>query len=174
VRLNDLVDDMLDLTKPRKPELSPTDLAAIAREVVALASRLGRSAQDVAVAYLGPAEGSRLEVIADSRQLRQVVWNLVRNGVQASGPGAQVTVHVRADHRQSVIEVSDTGPGISSEAREHLFDAFFTTRSHGVGIGLAVVKRIVEDHGWSIEVRSDAGQMTVFQVTIPNRRQATR
>jgi two-component system sensor histidine kinase HydH len=68
-----------------------------------------------------------------------------------------------------VVEVIDRGPGIAKEAREHLFDAFFTTRSHGAGIGLAVVKRIVDEHGWAIEVL-DSGptgeRSTTFRVLI--------
>jgi len=145
---------MLNLSRPRKPELTPTDLAATAREVVALASRFGRSAQDVAVTYRGPTEAEHVEVMADSRQLRQVIWNLVRNAVQSAAPNTQVTVSVDNTNSDPSIEVTDEGAGISAEAREHLFDAFFTTRAHGVGIGLAVVKRIVDDHRWTIQVES--------------------
>jgi two-component system sensor histidine kinase HydH len=65
--------------------------------------------------------------------------------------------------------VRDHGPGIAPEARERLFDAFFTTRSHGIGIGLAVVKRIVDDHGFAVEVESPAGLGTTFRILIPAR-----
>ena len=65
-----------------------------------------------------------------------------------------------------VLEVTDNGPGVPPDARERLFDAFFTTRSHGMGIGLAVVKRIVDDHGFAIEVDSTEGKGTVFRVRL--------
>jgi signal transduction histidine kinase len=65
------------------------------------------------------------------------------------------------------LEVADRGPGIPTDARARLFDAFFTTRAHGMGIGLAVVKRIVDDHGFTVEVDSAEAQGTTFRVRIP-------
>ncbi len=94
----------------------------------------------------------------------------MRNAVQATAPGTEVTVRVEPGPHRVLVEVLDRGPGIAPEAREHLFDAFFTTRSHGAGIGLAVVKRIVDDHGWDIDVSGPGdGETgcTRFRVTIP-------
>jgi signal transduction histidine kinase len=166
-RLNDLVDDMLQLARPRRPVLSRVDIARTAREVVALASQSGRGA-DVNVRYEGPAENESLVLDADPGQLRQVMWNLVRNAVQASSPGARVTVRVaeqtKGKTRSAILEVHDDGPGIGAAARGRLFDAFFTTRSSGMGIGLAVVKRIVDEHGWVIEVESKEGRGATFLV----------
>jgi signal transduction histidine kinase len=166
-RLNDLVDDMLQLARPRRPVLSQVDVARTAREVVALASQSGRGT-DVNVRYDGPGEKEGLVLEADPGQLRQVMWNLVRNAVQASSPGARVTVRVGSETkpkmRGAVLEVHDDGPGIGAEARGRLFDAFFTTRSSGMGIGLAVVKRIVDEHGWVIEVESNEGRGATFRV----------
>ena len=170
-RLNDLVDDMLQLARPRRPIPADVDVARTAREVVALASQSGRGT-DVNVRYEGPGENEPLVLQADPGQLRQVMWNLVRNAVQASSPGARVTVRVlaepktqaRSPTRPTVLEVHDDGPGIGAEARDRLFDAFFTTRSSGMGIGLAVVKRIVDEHGWVIEVESKEGRGATFRV----------
>jgi len=167
-RLNDLVGDMLDLTRPKRPEPAPTDIAMIARDVVTLAARLGRGVGDVAVQYDGPAEPTIIE--ADAAQVRQVLWNLVRNAVQATAPGTTVTVRVYSDSDGYLcFAVADQGPGIPKDAQDRLFDAFFTTRTHGSGIGLAVVKRIVDDHGWHISVTSESGQGTVFRVTTTSR-----
>lgn len=170
-RLNDLVDDMLQLARPRQPVLGDVDVARTAREVVALASQSGRGA-DVLVRYDGPADPESLITRADAGQLRQVVWNLVRNAVQASSPGAKVMVRVASDavaskrksNGATLLEVHDDGPGIGAEAKGRLFDAFFTTRSSGMGIGLAVVKRIVDEHGWRIEVESKEGRGATFRV----------
>ena len=93
----------------------------------------------------------------DPAQIRQVLWNLVRNGVQATAAGTKVTVSVRASDARVEMTVTDEGPGISGEAANKIFDAFYTTRSHGAGIGLAVVRRIIDDHapfGATIEVQS--------------------
>jgi len=169
-RLNDLVDDMLQLARPRRPVLGEVDVARTAREVVALASQSGRGT-DVNVRYEGPEQDGSLVLQADPGQLRQVMWNLVRNAVQASSPGARVTVRVagisKGSHRSvrgAMLEVHDDGPGIGAEAHGRLFDAFFTTRSSGMGIGLAVVKRIVDEHGWAIEVESKEGRGATFRV----------
>jgi signal transduction histidine kinase len=155
-RLNHLVSDMMDLTAPRRPEPEDVDVAALAREVVELASRSDRSgAGDVTVHYRGP-EGSTM-ARCDAAQMRQVLWNLVRNGVQATGAGTSVTVSVQTLGERVEMAVSDEGPGILPEAALKIFDAFYTTRNGGAGIGLAVVRRIIDDHkalGASISVRT--------------------
>jgi signal transduction histidine kinase len=95
-RLNDLVSDMVDLSRPRRPELATVDIAVLAREVVELAGRSGRSVSDVRVVYEGP---DALPIVADGAQMGQLVWNLVRNGVQASDPGGLDSFFpVFADH----------------------------------------------------------------------------
>ena len=89
--------------------------------------------------------------------MRQVLWNLVRNAVQASGAGQRVRVVVRAGGGGVDLSVDDQGPGIPDSARAKIFDAFYTTRAGGAGIGLAVVKRIIDDHaaaGATIAVES--------------------
>lgn len=155
-RLNNLVSDMMDLARPRKPEASDVDVAAIARDVVELAARSERSGSgDVGVRYIGPE--SPVLARCDAAQMRQVVWNLVRNAVQASAAGATVIVRVEEEEARVRLSVSDEGPGIDPEMAANIFDAFYTTRSHGAGIGLAVVRRIIDDHaamGATIEVRS--------------------
>lgn len=162
-RLNDLMNDMLDLSRPRLPSKHRFDVVKVARDVVALASSSGRGS-DVQVRYEGPDE---LEVFADPAQMRQVLWNLLRNAVQASSAGDEVTVRLDARGDRIALEISDHGPGIAPSARDRLFDAFFTTRSHGVGIGLAVVKRIVDDHAFAIEVENGPERGTTFRILIP-------
>lgn len=162
-RLNDLVGDMLDLSRPRAPVVSPVDLGATTRDVVALAARSGRGV-DVRVRYEGP---DVAPILADAAQIRQVVWNLMRNAIQASSASDEVVARVSSAEGEAVLEIIDHGPGIPSEARERLFDAFFTTRSQGMGIGLAVVKRILDDHGFAIDVESGAQKGTIFRVKIP-------
>jgi len=163
-RLNDLVGDMVDLSKPRTPRAEATDVAALAREVVALATHAARGA-DIQVRYEGPV----VEAIArcDGAQMRQVLWNLVRNAMQASPAGSTVTVRVSTDDRQVHLAVDDQGPGLPPDAR--IFDDFFTTRTHGAGIGLAVVRRILDDHGpmgAKLIVAAPTGGGASFRVTL--------
>lgn len=166
-RLNDLVTDMIDLSKPRKPLLGDVDVAAVSREVVDLASKSGRAVSDVSVQYTGTTSAL---IRADGAQLRQLVWNLVRNAVQASGAGDVVTVEVGEDDSGEVeLSVRDNGPGIDAVAMDRLFDAFFTTRSQGTGVGLAVVKRIADEHGFSIWVESKEGWGAAFRLRLGKR-----
>ncbi len=165
-RLNDLVTDMMNLARPQRPQLACVDAAATAREVVLLSAQSGRAVSDVNVTYAGL---ERALICADSAQLRQLIWNLVRNAVQASGAGSEVTVAVRAeanDAKYAELCVEDHGVGLSEEAKERIFDAFFTTRAQGTGVGLAVVKRIADDHGFSIAVESESGRGATFTVEL--------
>jgi signal transduction histidine kinase len=162
-RLNDLVSDMMDVAKARKPELRIVDAARLAREVVALASRSGRAVSDVHILFSGE---ESLCVRADASQLRQLIWNLVRNAVQASTAGGSVGVRVEEVVGAGFLVVEDDGVGIDPDAKERLFDAFFSTRTHGTGIGLAVVKRIADEHGFSIDVASERDRGARFRVAL--------
>lgn len=167
-RLNDLVTDMIDFSRPRSPELRVVDAVATASDVVKLAGRSGRGVSDVAVVLEHNRQEARIR--ADGGQLRQLIWNLVRNAVQASNAGSRVVVSVNVSAQDQVeLCVSDSGVGLSAEARGHLFDAFFTTRSQGTGVGLAVVKRIADDHGFTISVESDLGSGATFRLRLGQR-----
>jgi signal transduction histidine kinase len=163
-RLNDLVTDMMDLTRRRAPMLEDVDAADVAREVVNLASKSGRGASDVRVVYAGDEEA---RVRADAAQLRQLIWNLVKNAVQASGAGDEVKVSVTAAKAAAPeLVVADEGVGIDDVDSERLFDAFFTTRSQGTGVGLAVVKAIADAHGFEVDVSSEKGRGATFRVRL--------
>jgi signal transduction histidine kinase len=161
-RLNELVTDMVDLARPRQPLLAPVNVARLVGEVISLAQRSGRANHDVRVVQRAPAA---VWVRADAGQLRQLVWNLLRNAIQASGAGAEVRVSLDVGERV-LLRVEDDGVGIDSASRERIFDAFFTTRSQGSGVGLAVVKRIADDHGFAVSVLSEAGQGARFEVDL--------
>jgi signal transduction histidine kinase len=123
-------------------------------------------------------EDGVLPIEADADSIQQVALNLVRNALEATPRGGRVAVRVerasidRADHRvrEAIrISVRDTGRGMDRETRERAFDAFYTTRAAegGTGLGLAVVKGIVDDYGGRIDVRSALGEGTTFAVDIP-------
>jgi signal transduction histidine kinase len=162
-RLNDLVSDMMNLARPRAPIIESVDLAQVAEDVTRLARRSGRGGADVPIAYDGP---ESLVVLADASQLRQVLWNLVRNAVQASEPGSPVIVRAARNAEGVEVSVIDRGEGIPESMRERIFDAFVTNRAQGVGIGLAVVKQIVDAHHALIRVGDgDDGRGTAISVT---------
>jgi len=163
-RLEDLVSDMMRLARSSTPERAPVDMAALCREIETLASSSGRGSGDVRVVYRG---APSLWTRGDAAQLRQVVWNLVRNAVQASHAGDEVTIHLEGEERELKLSVADRGEGIAEVDRPRIFDAFFTTRSQGTGIGLAVVKQIADQHGFSVTVGSAAEGGAVFTLRMP-------
>ena len=109
------------------------------------------------------------EVIADRVQIQQVLMNLMLNGIEAMGETGGVLT-VKADIRgdgQIEISVNDTGPGLPQGKAEQIFDAFFTTKPQGSGMGLAISKSIVESHGGQIWATGDAGHGATFHFTLP-------
>ncbi len=171
-RLNDLVSDMVDLSKTRPPEVEDVDIVVLCREVVELASR-SPGGHEHRVEYVeDPNSKDHFHVQCDPAQMRQVLWNLVRNGLQASAAGGVVRVGVGREQGRVAFWVEDEGVGIDEEQKQRIFDGFYTTRAHGAGIGLAVVKRIIDDHapfGLSITVADSRGPThgARFVVTMP-------
>ena len=112
--------------------------------------------------------GERIE--GDEDQLRQVFTNLILNGLQAMETGGTLTVSTETDNKDPEfcsVTIGDSGYGISTEVREKLFTPFFTTKSRGTGLGLAVSYGIVKDHGGDIKAESEPGQGAEFIVTLP-------
>ncbi len=155
-----IVDGLLDLSRPIQIEREPVDLRALCDDVVA---RLGevRLLDGVAVEVAGAGR-----VAGQPQKLRQVVLNLVKNAVEAAGPGGRVEVVVAADGDGARLTVSDSGAGLTGEARERLFEPFYTTKDSGTGLGLAVSKGIVEAHGGTIQADAGPGGAR-FEVRLP-------
>jgi two-component system sensor histidine kinase ResE len=111
--------------------------------------------------------------LADRARLVQVINNLVDNALRFTPPGGEVCIGVRAKGTEIVVEVSDTGPGISEEDQAQLFQRFFRTDAarqqgiSGTGLGLTIVKAIVEQHGGRVHCRSSVGEGTTFGFSLP-------
>ncbi|MGH7310853.1 MAG: two-component system sensor histidine kinase NtrB, partial [Candidatus Rokuibacteriota bacterium] len=103
----------------------------------------------------------------DQHRLRQALWNLCLNAVQAMPAGGELTVSVDADDQSLRITISDTGEGIAPGNLGHVFEPFYSTKPGGSGLGLALVHRIVHEHGGDVEVQSAAGLGTTFKLTLP-------
>ncbi|MBV9290822.1 MAG: hypothetical protein JO222_00100 [Frankiales bacterium] len=156
-----IVTDLLEFARQRQPVVSDVDLNALVDEVLSvLPPPTGMTVQREGVS--GPVIAR-----ADRDMLRQVVLNLVSNGYQAMTDGGVLTVGVRAVDGAVQLAVRDNGAGMSAETRGRLFEPFFTTKARGVGLGLAVSKRIVEAHHGDISVDSVEGEGSEFRVTLP-------
>jgi two-component system, NtrC family, sensor histidine kinase HydH len=110
----------------------------------------------------------------DPELMRSVFYNLLLNAAQASPPKGSITVKTRQLHEMVEVAVIDCGSGIEKKHLENIFNPFFTTKAQGVGLGLAIVSKIVDEHGGKIAVESEAGSGTVFRVYLPCREVAAR
>jgi signal transduction histidine kinase len=162
-RLNRIVGDLLDFARPSQPELRPEHLDHVVEDAVAaaLAQRGGR------VEIVRDLDPSVPPVAMDARLVRQAVLNVAVNAVQAMPRGGRLILRTRREGDGAVLEIEDTGVGIPEEVRSRMFEPFFTTKASGTGLGLAVVKRIVEGHGGAVAVRSTPGVGTVFALRFP-------
>jgi two-component system sensor histidine kinase PilS (NtrC family) len=184
-RLDHLIADFLEYARPAAAEPAPVLVGPVVEDVVKMfeASRPAGVALSMAV----PADCT---VLADSRQLRQALWNLVLNAAQAMPAGGSIRVEARrlAEPPQGVdpqrrnardeearcveIAIADTGVGIPPEVLERVFEPFFTTKRAGSGLGLPTVHRIVENHGGSLALESRTGAGTTVRVRLPAARDA--
>jgi signal transduction histidine kinase len=165
-RLNDLVSRLLYFARSGHDARRPVDLNALVRDVLEL-TRAQADGQKVTVgAELDP----KLPTLAGSAQaLQQVVLNLTANALQAMPAGGRLECLTRwlPAQGQAELRVRDTGPGVPAEARARLFEPFFTTRPEGTGLGLALCREIVRQHGGSIELAEGSGPGAEFVVRLP-------
>jgi len=157
-RLDRTLGELLDYVRPRPLSRTPVSLAALFEDVAALlrpqCEHLGVRLE-ISVRAAGGAEDIVVE--ADADRLKQALLNLVLNGAQAQVHGGVVRLRGLPDR----IEVEDEGPGIPESVREKLFEPFVTTRAAGIGLGLAVVARVAEEHGFDLDFHT-GGEGTVF------------
>ena len=145
-----------------KPE--QVDVAELAAEVVEF---LSFDFEEAAVAVRVETAPGVPPVIGDRRKLRHVIVNLLVNARQAMPMGGQATIRIRPAGAHVRLDIEDTGCGIPAEDQPRVFEAFFTTKSEGTGLGLAVVKRTIEDLGGAISFASEVGRGTSFHVLLP-------
>jgi two-component system, NtrC family, sensor histidine kinase HydH len=171
-RLNRLVGELLDFARPRALSLQAEDVGRVIQDALDAAGSDPASANSK-VRLVAEVESGLPPVPMDRRQLHQALVNVAVNALQSMPKGGSLRVLARRDGVGSSgrsrlrIDVSDDGPGIGPELLLRIFEPFFTTKAKGTGLGLAVVKRIIEDHEGSVEVRSEVGRGTTFIFHLP-------
>jgi len=164
----DVVKKLLIFARQMPTIKSSADLSAVAEEAYSfLASRLEKENIECVLEL----QIDIPRIIADPAQLRQVVVNLIVNAFQAMPDGGTLTLATRGDESHVYLVVEDTGVGMGEDVKKKIFLPFFTTKDvgQGTGLGLAVVHGIVAAHGGSIDVRTESGKGSRFEVRIPRK-----
>ncbi len=168
-RAANIIDRIRDHIKKAPPRKDRFDLNAAINEVIELArsaiTKNGVSVQCRLADGLFPVQGDRV-------QLQQVVLNLILNAVEAMGSvearARDLSISTQQDHRGVLVAVRDSGPGIDSEHLERVFEAFYTTKSTGVGMGLSICRSIIDAHGGRLWAEANEPRGAVFRFTLPS------
>lgn len=163
-RMNALVASFLDFARPLQIRPVENDLKGVIEGVMREQSELARTR---GVKLVTKAEDHDLIFAFDRDLLRLALSNLVQNAIQASAAGQEVELRAETTAGPVVIFVSDEGEGIRREHLESIFNPFFTTKTKGIGLGLALVAKIVDEHGGRIQVWSELGKGTRFELMLP-------
>ncbi len=166
-RASDVIRRLRDFLRKNESERRPIDLNQIVRDTLPLVRRELQDHRIDLVLELAPRP---ITVDADPIQIQQVVVNLVNNACEAlsnSNGERTIDIRTRAELDHVVFEMRDSGPGISPQVAERLFQPYVTTKSTGMGLGLAICRSIVEAHGGRIGVRSAAEEGTTFRIDLP-------
>jgi signal transduction histidine kinase len=163
-RLDRVVKTFLDFTRPMEIHRTETGVADLVREVFTLAEP---HAQKYNVQLVLELNGGVPPVQMDRDLMKQALLNLILNGCQAMPHGGELRVRPRAGPKNLELEIRDQGVGIPVEARPKIFSLYYTTKSNGTGVGLAMAYRIVQLHDGSIDFSSEVNHGTTFRVSLP-------
>lgn len=165
-RTNSLITRFLDFARPQHLRLEPGDISALLDQAVASFYRERPAALAGIEIYKNYSPGIPA-IKFDAELLERVFSNLILNAAQASPPAGVVTVKTQLLEDSVEVSIIDRGSGIEAKNLESIFNPFFTTKADGVGLGLAICSKIVDEHGGHITVESTAGEGSVFHVILP-------
>ncbi len=159
---NGIIDEILSFARTRDLNPKPTDLNAYIDDLLSTYP-LPQHIILEKIFYRG-----RIIVDIDQDEMNQVIRNLIKNAIEVMPERGKITVRTDISvEKMARIDVSDTGPGIPKEVLEKLFTPFFTTKARGTGLGLAVVKKVIERHKGKVEIETEQGKGTTFKLYIP-------
>jgi len=167
-RVTQSIEQFLDLASPGKLTFSWVNLPQVLEETLALLRASGELNGKFRLA--GNFGSAKVGYYGNPNQFKQIFWNLTKNAFKAMPDGGTLTVDFFLDRKKSVrVRFADTGRGLRKEEKEHLFEPFFTRFENGRGLGLVVVKRIVDDYEGRIEVLSEPNRGTEIIMSFPPR-----
>ncbi len=152
-RLNLILTDFLEYAKPQPPNMTACRIQEILEKNIAfLSGQLQQGGHEIHPSY----DPHLPEVVVDFDMMYQAFLNILINAIQAMQNGGTIRVNVRANGDSAVVSFKDDGPGIPDSALDQVWDPFFTTKETGSGLGLGIVKNIVEIHGGSVDIRNQS------------------
>jgi signal transduction histidine kinase len=162
-RLDDFVSEFLRFARPARPDVKRLAVRPLVSELAAfIRPECAKKGVALDLDLAGPDTAW-----VDAFLLKQAILNLVLNALQATPSGGHIVVGTTGDRRQLLVAVRDDGEGMSAEALGRAFTPFFTTREEGTGLGLPLVRRIVEQHGGTVDIASVAGRGTTVTMAFP-------
>ncbi len=162
-RLNKLVGDFLDYGRPLRLSLQEVDMGSLINEIIALV--WAKAEKDGIKIHRQCGELPRLYI--DPELIKTCIFNVILNAFQAMPAGGVLTVSTKASDSRASIIIEDTGIGVSKENMPKLFEPFFSTKSTGLGLGLALAKRVVEEHGGKVDLQSIEGKGSTVTISLP-------
>ena len=161
--LNDVISEFLDFARPAAPTPERISVTRLVEDAVFL---LAPEMEKVGIQYRQEVAPEAVGFV-DPEQMKRALFNLMKNAVQAMRGGGELSVRGASANGEVVVEVADTGPGMSPEVQERLFEPFFSTREKGSGLGLAIVHQALEKNRGRVELQSEEGQGTTFRMILP-------
>jgi signal transduction histidine kinase len=163
-RLNNIITDFLNFAKPRTPNLASCKIEdIIEKNITFLASQIKEQGYTIDTQY----DNNLPEITADSEMLYQAFLNIFINAMQAMPQGGKINVQICSNANAVEIFFEDQGEGIAEDILEKIWDPFFTTKSKGTGLGLGIVKNIIESHGGAVQIRNRSVSGARVTVKIP-------
>jgi PAS domain S-box-containing protein len=163
-RLDGIITHFLEAVRPQKPELNELDLVGLVEEVLRVQEV---ELSDRRIEVNVEVSGELPAVLGDRGQIKQVIFNLIKNAMEAMQPGGSLKVFARKDDEFVYIQFVDTGSGISEEDLSKVFQAYYTTKKDGHGLGMMIVQRIIREHGGQITIESRKGVGTAITLQFP-------
>lgn len=166
-RLSAMINELLEFTRGSQTVnvLAPADFAQFMQTLL---DEVQPEAAQKSVTLVCENPPPAIRILLDPRRLSHAFFNLFNNAADAMPEGGRITLRFTVEHQKLVIEVEDSGPGISPEIIGRLFQPFATYgKTHGTGLGLSIVQRIIQDHGGEISARNEPGHGAIFTIKLP-------
>ena len=164
-RLNEIIEDFLTFSKGRRLELHNQSIVEILQQITNL---MREEAASRGITIKTSWNDNNIIVSVDENKMKQAFYNILKNAIESISDEGTISVSVESDRKDKVkIKISDTGSGLTSEQINHIFSPEYTTKEKGLGMGLPLTHEIIRGHRGEINVRSNAGSGTTFEILLP-------